>query len=468
MNPQLLLLILKAHWRLAAAVSGLVFAGAVALGFLLPRSYTAEATVLADPKAPDPVYGLLAPGANVMAPGYISTQIEIITSERVGLRVVHTLSLEKDAQARDMWMQDGGGKGTLEQYWADRLGKGLEVKPSKDSSIIAIHYTAPNATAAAAIANAFAHTYVEVSSELRADPAKETAEFYDARIRRMREDLIKAQTQLSTYQQEHGIAAADERLDVENARLAEISSQVTSAHAVRLESASRHRQAVGSTVSSPDVLQNPVVAGLRSDIARSEAKLQELGKQLGTAHPQYQAAQAELDALRQKLQAEMQAVAGSMGTADAVNVQREAELEKALEAQKQKVLALRAQHDEIAVLQMNVTEAQRAYDQAAQRLMQSSLESQNRQASVVMLSEALAPVEPSAPRFGRILVEGAILGMILALGAAVGVEFLNRKVRGVEDAAQLYGLPVVAVLPPRNLPRGSTFRIWPRRQPAAA
>lgn len=466
MNLQILLLILRARWRVAASVFALVFGASALIGALMPPTYMAAATVLADPKAPDPIYGLLAPGASMMSPGYISTQIEIITSERVGLRVAERLGLSKDPEARQMWMEDGG-KGTLEQYWAGRLAKALEVKPSRDSSVITIQYSAQSPVAAAAIANAYAHTYVETSSELRAGPAKETAEFFDERIRQLREQLVSAQAKLLAYQREHGITATDEKVDVENARLAEISSQLTVVHGARLESASRRRQAVGSTVSSPDVLQNPVVSGLRSDIARSEAKLQELGKQLGKAHPQYQASQAELDALRQKLQTEMQTVAGSVGTTDVVNVQRETELEKALEAQKQKVLALREQHDEIAVLQMGVGEAQRAYDQAAQRLTQSSLESQNRQANVVLLSEALVPVEPSK-HIGRIFVQGAFLGVILALGAAVAVEFLRRKVRGAEDAAQLYGVPVVAVLPPRKMVGRRAVRIEPRPQKAAA
>jgi succinoglycan biosynthesis transport protein ExoP len=47
-------------------------------------------------------------------------------------------------------------------------------------------------------------------------------------------------------------------------------------------------------------------------------------------------------------------VASSLGTRNSVNVQREAEIRAALDAQKKRLLDLRSQRDELAVLQREV------------------------------------------------------------------------------------------------------------------
>jgi hypothetical protein len=67
-----------------------------------------------------------------------------------------------------------------------------------------------------------------------------------------------------------GIIAADERLDVENARLAELSSQLVQIQAISSESGSRQQQAQGASGDRmQEVLNNPLIGGLKADLTRS-------------------------------------------------------------------------------------------------------------------------------------------------------------------------------------------------------
>lgn len=435
---------LRAHWVLALVVFILIFSLGLGWSLLSPKRYQAVATVLVDPRAPDPVYGYSVP--TFLPGGANATQVEIITSERVRLRVVQMLGLAKNPEARAAW-QDDGAKGSIEQYWADRIGRFLEAKPSAQGSTISVEYSAADPNFAAELANAFAHAYVETSAELRADPARASAEFFDTHARQLREAVEKAQSNLSAYQQEHGITVTDERLDIENERLTQLSTQLTAIQVQRSESSSRSRQAQGETANSPDVMENSLVQTLSEAHAQAERKLHELSKNLGSNHPQYQAAQAEVDLLKAQLNEAMRRAAGSLGTTNAVNMQREAELREAVEAQKKKLLQLRLQRDEVAVLQKDVEDAQKAYDLAKQRLAQTNLESQSQQTSVTVLSEALPPTEPSQPKIMRNVLLSTLIGFALGMVAAVVAESLDRRVRGIDDVTQLYGLPVLVTLP---------------------
>jgi len=444
-------------WRrwTALAVFFAIVLGTLIVSKLMPPSYKAVATIVLDSKGTDPVFGPRV--SSLVSASVIATQVDIIRSERVALAVVRSMGLDKNPLAKEAWLSKGGGRGTVEQFFADRMLSSLDVRPSRESSVISIESTWTDAAFAAAVANEFARQYVATSVALRTTPAKSSAQWFDERVRVLREKLQEAEARRSDYQRSHDVLATDERVDDETARLSELNAQLTVLVGQRAESKSRDREAQGRISSSPDVLQNPLIQSLRGDIARTEAKHEELGAQLGRNHPQYQRSQTELDALRARLDSEMRQVARAVNTSDSVVEQRESEIRAALEKQKRRVLELRAQRDEVSVLQREVENAQRAYDVAAERLSQTSLESQTEQTNVQVLTEALPPPNKSSPKTLLNLAFAAIFGGILAVVAAVVHEFSDRRLRLPEDAARVYGLPVLAALAP---PRRSWLARW--------
>jgi len=415
----------------------------VGVSLVMPKKYSASAAVLVDVKTPDPILGALMPG--MMTPGYMATQIDIIQSDRVARRVVQMLKIDQNASARQQWQEETEGRGSIEAYFADLLSKQLDVKPSRESNVINITYKSGEPQFAAVIANAFAQAYIDTNVELRVDPAKQYAGWFDQRTKGLRDQLEAAQARLSQFQRENGIINADERLDVENARLQELSSQLVAMQALRAETSSRQAQA-GNTETLPEVLQSGLVQSLKADVARQEAKLKDLSSQYGPNHPQVLRAVAEGQALRAKLETEIKRVAGGVGTNARVNVQREAEIRTALEAQKKKVLEIKKQRDEITVLQREVENAQKAYDMTAQRLVQTNLESQTQQTNIVVLNPAVEPVEPSSPRLLLNALLSIFVGTLLGVGLALLLELLNRRVRSPEDIVEALGLPVIGYL----------------------
>lgn len=445
MSLQQLTLILFARWRVICKILlGTIFL-ITAVSFILPKKYTATASVLVDARASDPIYGGMV--QSQVLPGYIATQVDIASSERVARRVVRDLGLDKNPQAIAQWKEEGNGSGTVEQFFAEALSRKLEVTPSRESSVISISFTGSTAEFSSIVANAFAKAYIDTNLELKVQPAKEFAGWFGDRTKQLRDSLEKAQTRLSEYQQKEGIVATDERFDIESARLAELSSQLSQVESLKSDSASRSRQAKGSMASSPDVIQSPVVQGLRADIARSEAKLKELSGQLGINHPQYQRAAAELETLKARLDVEMRQVANSVGTTNAVVQQREDELKQALDAQKKKVLQLKEVRDRVAVLQRDVEAAQRAYELVTQRLSQTNLESQSQQTNVVLLSPAVEPMLPSGPKILRNFILSILLGAFFGITWAMILELFDPRFRGTNDLASIGNIPMIGVLP---------------------
>ncbi|MBL8315074.1 MAG: chain length determinant protein EpsF [Rubrivivax sp.] len=437
--------ILRARLWVALAVLALVVATTVTVSLLLPKQYKGEASVLVDFK-PDPVSALAFGG--LASPAYMATQVDIIRSDRVALRVVRNLKLADNPQVRQQWLDEAQGQGSIESWLTAQFQAQMDVLPSRESSVITISYKAADPRFAAGLANAFAQAYIDTSLELRTDPARLYSTFFETRAKEARETLEKAQSKVSAFQKENGIIATDERLDVETARLNDLSSQLTGLQAIAAESSSRQTQAQGAQADRlQEVLNNGIVGQIKADINRAEAQLRQLSTRLGDAHPQVQEAKASLADMRMRLEAETRKVTGGVGVTNTINRQREADIRRSLEEQRSKVLRMKAVRDEGLVLLRDVDNAQRSYDALLQRFTQTSLESQTTQSNINLLTPATVPLSHSSPQVKRNALLAVFLGTLLGVGAALALELADRRVRTAADISEALDLPLLGLMP---------------------
>jgi chain length determinant protein EpsF len=442
MTLQQFLLILRARWLVALLTLLVTVLATVVISLIIPKEYTASAAVVVDVKSPDPVSGMVLQG--MMAPGYMATQIDIINSERVAQRVVKLLRMEESAAIRTQWQQETQGQGQLIAWLAALLQKKLEVRPSRESNVINISYSGGNPEFVAAVANGFAQAYLDVNLDLKLAPARQYAAFFEEQTKQMRDKLEAAQKALSDYQQANGITTVDDRLDFETAKLNETSSQLTQIQALTTDSQSKRQNAKADTVA--EVMQSPLVNGLKADIARLDARLQESNINLGRNHPQTQRTEAELATLKAQLETETRKITTSIDTTYQVGKQREGQLQAALAAQKTRVLTLNKQRDELNVLRRDVETAQRSFELISQRASQSNVESQNSQTNLALLNAAAAPTEPSRPRVLLNVLVSIFLGTLLGVGLALMLELANRRVRSADDLSEALDLPVLGTI----------------------
>jgi chain length determinant protein EpsF len=464
MNVHQFLLILLARKKII--LTTLLVTVALALGFSLiqAKTYKATASVLLNYKGVDPLTGLTMPGQ--LLPGYMATQIDIISSKNVALRVVDALHLANSPAVIEQFKDANDGKGSVRDWLADLLLKKLEIVPSRESSVVEISFKGADPAFAAAVANAFADEYQKITVQLKTDPAKKTAAYFNEQTKQLRDNVEAAQARLSKYQQEKGIVSLDNnRVDVELARLNDLSAQLVAAQTAAIEGNSR-QAAAGSALTSPDVANNALIQTMRSNVAQAEGKFADTAQRYGRNHPQYQAAKAELDKVRGELNAALGTVSRSVGANAQVLRQRESELRDAVAQQKAKVLEMNRARDELGVLLKDLDSAQRAFDSASQRFSQTRIEAQSEQSDISLLNPAVAPTEPSGPRVLLNTLVAFLLGTILGVGLALLLELLNRPVRSASDVKEMLGIPVLGTIEwktPRGRTGGIRSLMTPRR-----
>lgn len=441
-----LLGILRARIKLVLSVVIVTVATTAAVSLALPKQYTAQTDLIIDAKAIDPVSGLSLPVQ--MLSGYQATQVDVIKSHSVALKVITALKLDTNPSAIEQFENDSQAGGDLRDWLAEVLLKKLDVAPSRESSVLTISFTGADPEFAALVANAFAQAYISTALELTVEPARNTSRWFDEQLQTARANLTKAQENLTRFQNEKGIVSTDERLSLENARLNDLVSQMVAAQAQSMaEQARIQGGSIKNPEDLPEVLNNPLVQRLKSDVVALEAKVSELSTKLGENNPNYLHAKEELRSLKARVKSEMQTVLDSVRRSAGAAQQREAAMRTAMEEQKSRILDLKNQSNMVTVLASEVQNAQKAYDFAMQRFSQSNMQSQVGQTNIVVLNTARPDYRPVKPRIVLNIVLAIMLGSMLAIGLALSAEMLHRVVRSPADINTGLNVPVLGILP---------------------
>jgi polysaccharide biosynthesis transport protein len=423
--------------RARRGLAGLIVIGTIALALawvmLRPHSFTARAPVLIDVRM-DPISPNNTPLQAMVSTSFVSTQIDIVKSDRVAERAIKLLPADQPPMSK--WREQAAKKPQPQAWLTREIQQRLEVKPARESNIINISWTGGSPAEAARVANSFAQAYLETVLEIKTDPAKKYADWFDDQVKVARQKLEQAQAKLSDFQQKSGILSVDDHGDFENARLKDLNTQLL---------ATLNRGGSGGEVAAS--VANPLVSSMRGELARMEAKVQEASATLGSAHPRMQQMQAELAAMRSRVASESSRVGSVADSSAAATRARARELERAIAEQKSRILGVNKQRGELSVLQRDVDSLQKAYETVAASAAQSRLQSLTTQTNVMRLASAVEPLEPTGPSPVQALLAAGAAGAVLAIAIALLLELLNRRVRSADDLSSIAQVPILACVP---------------------
>ncbi|HEX8988334.1 MAG TPA: GNVR domain-containing protein [Rhodocyclaceae bacterium] len=436
MNFTLLLSALRARFRVFFLIVATTVVAATIASLLLPKTYVGKVSLLLDGKDEQSLQAGERRTPERERVGYMQTQVDILTSPKVAQRVVRDLGLAENAKALEMidaTDYDARSNMPADEWVADRLLKRVKVDTTA-SSVAQLSFAAGDPQLAAQIANGFAKAYVNTVLDLRVQPAREASAWFEQQLKGLRDKLEQAEQNLAAFRQEHGIAALDERYDVANLQLSDLSSALS-------RDTSR-----GASPTLAEVLNTPTLQQLRADLQRAEARLREMSSEFGVNHPQYQHQLAQVASLRAALGAETRsAVTGVDDAVQRTQAQRE-DLKAQVEKQRAHVLELAKARTQLAVLTHDAAIAQRTYDDAMQRYLSSNVDSRALQTNVSILDAATPPGKPARPRLLLNIGIAALVGILLGLAAVHLLEMFDQRVRLVDDLAGDVQVPLLAVL----------------------
>jgi len=132
---------------------------------------------------------------------------------------------------------------------------------------------------------------------------------------------------------------------------------------------------------------------------------------------------------------------------------KRATLRRLIDERRAELDALPRLEHELRQLDENVKSAATAYEIIDKEFKQADINYSYRMPEVRLVSKAEPPRLPSSPRRGTIILVCLLGGLIVGVSLALFLEFLNRRVRGIDDVEDFVGVKVLA-----TIPRISRFR----------
>ncbi len=443
--------IARAYWRLSLAIAAVTLLGTVLLIQVIPKAYTASATLIFDYQNRDPLAGEQMPLGLLQS--FIATQTELITSPVVLNQVVDKLNLTADKSFT------GGVRGdqnVLRDAAVRVLATKLAVYEGRGGQLLYVNATGRTADAAAAIANEVADTYLDLYRERTSGPATERAKRYTEQLGELRAKVAAAQAKVTDFRAKNGlteVVSAQSKSDIDVQGLSDLETRLQEAQNERRTAESR---ATSNVAATDEALTSNAINTLKSQLELKEAEKAKLLNTFGPNHPKILEADAQIEAVRAQLSAELRILAENNSQKVRSARQLEGKYSGAIGAQRQKVLATRELQDEGAKLLVELESAQSVYKRALDGYDQIMFASNSRGANVTLIDRATPPFKPSKPSKVKLLLMGLVGGLLMGLAGPLAYElFWNRRIRHRDDHERDFGLPVLAEFGPIRPSRSS-------------
>jgi succinoglycan biosynthesis transport protein ExoP len=449
------------YWRIIRirktvilAVFLLVVLTATLVTFILPESFSSTARIKIERDSSD-IEGLTKPNyVGMYDPYFIQTEFEVIQSELILRQVVELLDLN------NVWSKKYAGGEKLKTPETIAMLKGrIDLRPVRNTSLIAITVFSEDPNEAAALANAIAQVYhdhrLAKGKQLMTggiDALKVQFDEQDQKVREAQQkvDRLRQELNISDFDAMGNSPAPMIDADVVRRLQGELISaktmlarEETSLNELIKLTPDRRRDALQTSV-GPDTELNTLLGELNI----AEQNLLKLQKDYSPDHPNYQSAKAFAEDASNRVTLRVEGViiglsnrvAGIRATVDRLKSElataRETDIQNAERARPYYEAKRRLEELQKFQAFLSLKMASEKVDVALPRSM-----------LVEVVDKAEPGVHPVRPKKALNIVLGIVIGLVVGVGLAFFIEYLDTSVKTIDDVERTLQAPVLGVIP---------------------
>jgi capsular exopolysaccharide synthesis family protein len=449
------------YWRIIRirktvilAVFLLVVITATLVTFILPESYSSTARIKVERDQSD--IQTLAGGQPMGSydPYFIQTEFEVIQSEVVLGKVIESLRLNEDWGKR----YNGGQKFTINETMAV-LKRQIDLRPVRNTSLIEIRVFSEKPDEAAAIANKIAETYHDYRLDQRKKFGQEGIKSLEDRFKEYGDKVRDQQDKVNELRVSLKVPDA---VVSENMPTVLMSAEtLRKIEGLRIESQAEYVKQKTlldrlETLDAKELTQTIPTIGVQDSqlneflqaLATVQQKLVSLNKDFGPEHTEVLKAVAQEEDLKAKiafrtagimrgLRAKVESTAeGLAALSNAVSRAQDSDVEQANKSRPY----FEAKRDlEELVRFRQILNTKIAMERTDLQLPKNSM--------VEIVDTAKAGVRPVRPNKPLNIALGIIIGLVVGVGLAFFIEYLDTSVKTIDDVERSLGSPVLGVIP---------------------
>lgn len=402
----------------------------------------------------------LVPAESPYDRDFYQTQFELLRSRSLALRVVQDLDLTNDPtfagdRTRSPKTATVAEKEAAQRALVDGVLGSLAIEPVSNSRLVRIHFDATDPALAARVANRYAEAFIASNIERRFDASSYAKEYLEERLAELKKRLEDSEKELVNFAEQEQIISLGEgepSLDAQN--LGELNGLLAKAQEERIRAEAHWRQATAGNASSiPEIVDNALIQSLKQSRAALDAQYQEKLGRYKPDYPEMQQLRAQIAEVDRQIVDEMRSIRGSVNSRYRAALAQEELFRGRIQALKNDVLDLDSRSIQYNILKRETVTNQELYDGLLQRYKEIGVAGGIGANNISVVDRAEVPGAPYKPNVLHNLLLALVLGSVLALMAALGLHYLDRRIRTPAALGALTGLPVMGIIPElgRNL-----------------
>jgi len=455
---------IRKRWKLVLLVLLLAVLASVIHFSITPPSYRATTVLQIERHNPAAVIPSQSPWLqSLWNMEYYPTQYKLLQSRGMAERVVRDLRLDENPRFNHRAGADREGRTAADDRAAlaaiaNRVRGGLSVEPDRGTQLVRLTYRSSDPELAARLANGFAQTYIEWGIETQSGRVGQASSVLSEQIDTLKQEVADRERQLQLLSQQEEALTFNPDSSVTSQRLQSLNEQFIEAKRRRIEREARYEE----LRTAPDrTVADLESSGVVDNVLREQLRLErEYETKLKTYKPDWPAMldlKAEIDKGRQNLERLVAREADRIRQNARAEYQAARRQEETLEQEIEELKRQMLDNSSVAVqynnLQVEISTRRELLEELISRQSETEVAlriQNNRESNVRVVDEALVPSAPYHPSLRRSVSMGLAAGLLLGLGGALLLEFLDRTLKNADEVERWLGLPVLAVIPDLN------------------
>ena len=394
------------------------------------------------------------PGPFPDVDNHVKTEVAILQSETVAMRVMNALKLYADPGFAGKHVAKPGITDVSQltpperQELLSTFKSSLNIKVEANTEVVEVRFRSPDPILATNIVNSVVDEYMKRNFLARVNGATQVSLWLSKQLDEIKRSTADSQQKLADFQRDNNFLGADERDNIVTNRLKQLNEELTQAEADRIIKEGRYRLAESGNPELIDsTLSNTPLQALQTQRADLQARYSQLSAKFGGGYPKLRELQQQLTQLSAEIAVEGTNVKTRLANEFRAAAETEQMIRKDFAKQKEQAHKLNQHVTQYAILKHEVEAGRQLYDTLESKLKTAGITSGLGSSFIDVIDRAQVPDQPVEPRKGLNLMLGLGGGLLGGLLLGLVRDSFDDTIRTSEELEAITTLPELACIP---------------------